>query len=78
MSLRNHRSVSKTTEAARQQQFSPSLAAKQLNFFDLERTLRVNQIRVHQLSWESKPPELQRRIRQIVDGAAITLRRGMA
>ena len=78
MVSKNHRSVSKTTEAVRHQQFSPSLAAKQLSFFDLERTLRVNRIRLRRLSWEGQSPEQQRRIRAFVDAAAITLRREMA
>ena len=78
MSSKNHQPVSKTTEAVRQQQFSPSLAAKQLSFFDLERTLRVNRQRVYQLSWESKSPELKRRIRAFLDAAAFSMRREMA
>ena len=77
MARKNHQPVSKTPEAARQQQLSPSLAAKQLSFFDLERTLRVNRIRLRRLSWEGQSPEQQRRIRAFVDAAAITLRREM-
>ena len=77
MVCKNHRPVSKTPEAARQQQFSPSLAAKKLSFFKLERILQVNRIRLHRLSWEGKSPEQQRRIRAFVDAAAITLRREM-
>ena len=78
MVCKNHRSVSKTTETARQQQFSPSLAAKQLSFFKLERILQVNRIRLRRFSWEGQSPEQQRRIRQLVDGAALCLRREMA
>ena len=75
MVCKNHQPVSKTTETARQQQFSPSLAAKQLSFFKLERILQVNRIRLRRFSWEGQSPEQQRRIRAFVDAAAITLRR---
>ena len=78
MVCKNPQPVSKTTETARQQQFSPSLAAKQLSFFKLERILRVNRIRLRRFSWEGQSPEQQHRIRQLVDAAAITLRRGNA
>ena len=49
---------------------------QELTTAQLKRCLLMNRQRVYQLSWESKTPEEQRRIRQIVDAAAITLRRG--
>ena len=49
---------------------------KEFTTAQLKRCLLVNRRRVYELSWESKTPEQQHRIRQLVDGAAITLRRG--
>lgn len=78
MVCKKYQPVSKTPEAARQKQLTPSLVARQFTTAQLKRCLLVNRQRVYQLSWESKTPEQQRRIRAFVDAAAITLRREMA
>ena len=61
--------ISTATRAGRQHQ--------EFTTAQLKRCLLVNRQRVYQLSWESKTPEQQRRIRAFVDAAVITLRRGM-